>query len=553
MPLTLLLGLQHTLAMSSGLVFVAVVLPSDAWPASLAQNVVRLSMIGIGVGTILQATNRFGVGSGYLCPQLLGPAFLPASLLAVKTGGLALLYGMTIVAGLFQAILSRFLQRMRALFPTEVVGVVVAMVGVVVIPLGVSAFFGHTVGASAVRGDVVLTATATFCVMVGLSVWGRGMLHLFSLLIGVGVGFATAYGLNLLPEQDLADFASAPLLALPHPLTFDGLSFDIELLIPFLAAGLASSLKGIGDLTTCQKINDAEWVRPDMGSLSRGVLADSLGVVFTGLLGGMGPSTSSSNVGLSMATGATSRWIAFSAGAIFITLAFIPKLAIVFVIMPSPVRGAILLYVACFMIVAGLQIVTSRMLDSRKIFIVGISLIAGLSVYIAPEAYGQVPNLLEPLVGSALALCTTVALTLNLLFRIGISKRALLVLRTGPDATEGVRRFTEDEGGKWGARSDVIYRVTGALTEFMEAASELELVQDDVKISLSFDETEIVADIRYRGEPLALPTRRPSEAELLESDPAKLGLPGLLLRHYANKVHLRRQDDEIRLLLTFDH
>ena len=351
----------------------------------------------------------------------------------------------------------------------------------------------------------------------------------------------------------LADFASAPLFALPRPVTFDGLSFDIELLIPFLAAGLASSLKGIGDLTICQRINDAEWVRSDMGSLSRGVLADSLGVVFTGLLGGMGPSTSSSNVGVSIATGATSRRIAFSAGAIFIALAFIPKLAIFFVIMPIPIRGAILLYVACFMIVAGLQIIASRMLDSRKIFIVGISLIAGLSVYTTPEAYGQVPNLLEPLVGSALALCTTVALTLNLLFRIGISKRALLVLRTGPDATDKVRRFTEDEGGKWGARSDVVYRVTAALTEFMEAASDLELVQDDVKISLSFDEMEIAADIRYRGEPLALPTRPPSEAELLESDPAKLGLPGLLLRHYASNVCLRRQDDEIRLRLTFDH
>ena len=180
-------------------------------------------------------------------------------------------------------------------------------------------------------------------------------------------------------------------------------------------------------------------------------------------------------------------------------------------------------------------------------------MIAGLSVYITPEAYGHVPHLLEPLVGSALALCTTVALMLNLLFRIGISKRALLVLPTGPDAIERVWRFTEDEGGKWGARSDVIYRVTGALTEFMEAASELELVQDDVKISLSFDEMEIVADIRYRGEPLPLPRKRPSEAELLEYDPTKLGLPGLLLRHYANKVRLRRQDDEIRLLLTFDH
>ena len=155
--LTLLLGLQHTLAMSSTLVLVAVVLPSAAWPTSVAQNVVRLSMIGVGVGTILQATNRFGVGSGYLCPQLLGPAFLPASLVAVKTGGLALLYGMTIVTGLFQAILSRFLQRMRAAFPTEVVGVVVAMVGVVLIPLGVSAFFGHTVGVSTIREDVVFT------------------------------------------------------------------------------------------------------------------------------------------------------------------------------------------------------------------------------------------------------------------------------------------------------------------------------------------------------------------------------------------------------------
>ena len=157
LPLTLLLGLQHTLAMSSTLVLVAVVLPSAAWPTSVAQNVVRLSMIGVGVGTILQATNRFGVGSGYLCPQLLGPAFLPASLVAVKAGGLALLYGMTIVTGLFQAILSRFLQRMRAAFPTEVVGVVVAMVGIVLIPLGVSAFFGDTVGSA--QGDIATASS----------------------------------------------------------------------------------------------------------------------------------------------------------------------------------------------------------------------------------------------------------------------------------------------------------------------------------------------------------------------------------------------------------
>jgi len=414
--LTLLLGLQHALPMSSTLVLVAVVRPASDWPTSLVQNVLRLSMIGVGIGTILQALNRFGIGSGYLCPQLVGPAFLPASVLAVKTGCLALLSGMTIVTGLFQAVFSRFLYRMRVLFPTEVVGVVVTMVGVVLIPLGLAAFFG--------------------------------------------------------------------------------------------------------DNTT---------------------------------LAEMGPSTSSSNVGLSIASGATSRWIAFAAGAIFIAFAFVPKLAMIFVIMPGPVRGAILLYVACFMIVAGLQIITSRMLDSRKIFIVGVSIISGLGVYIAPDVTGQAPGLIEPLVGSALSLGTSVAVGLNLLFRIGISKKASLLLSIGPGASEEVYRFTEEHGRMWGARSDVIYRVTAGLSEFIEATAALDPVPDDVNIELSFDELAILVEIGYRGEPLLLPATSPSENELLRLDFAKLGVPGLLLRHFASRIDQTSRDGQVSLKLTFDH
>ena len=86
----------------------------------------------------------------------------------------------------------------------------------------------------------------------------------------------------------------------------------------------------------------------------------------------MGQSTSSANVGLSIATGATSRRIGFACGGILIVLAFVPKLAVLFAIMPSPVIGALLFFAASFMIVAGVQILTSRMMDARKTFVVGV-------------------------------------------------------------------------------------------------------------------------------------------------------------------------------------
>ena len=151
------------------------------------------------------------------------------------------------------------------------------------------------------------------------------------------------------------------------------------LLLPILIATLCSSLKDIGDLTTCQKINDSEWKRSDMKSIGKGILADALGDIFSGVIGGLGQTTSSSNIGLSLAAGATSRRIAYAAGGLLCLLAFFPKLAEVFVLMPRPVMGAILVFVTSFMILAGIQIITTRMLDARKIFAIGTSFIFGIS------------------------------------------------------------------------------------------------------------------------------------------------------------------------------
>jgi NCS2 family nucleobase:cation symporter-2 len=196
-------------------------------------------------------------------------------------------------------------------------------------------------------------------------------------------------------------------------------SFDIALLIPFLIASLASSLKSVGDLMTAQKVNDDAWSQADMKSIGGGLLADGTGCMVSGILGGMGVSTSSSNVGVSAATGATSRWIGFGAGALFIVFAFLPKLSALFSVMPRPVMGAILVFVTCFMIRAGLEIILLTTMDTKKTFVIGISIIFGLSVDILPELYRNIHPWLRPLFSSSLTLSTILAIALTQLFRIG--------------------------------------------------------------------------------------------------------------------------------------
>jgi NCS2 family nucleobase:cation symporter-2 len=112
-------------------------------------------------------------------------------------------------------------------------------------------------------------------------------------------------------------------------------------LISFCVVSLCQSLKSFGNLSTCQKINDENWKGPDMKNIGKGLFADGLSVALGGFLGGMATDTSASNVGLSAATAATSRRIAYYAGFIFAILGFLPKMAVIFSVMPKPIMGAI--------------------------------------------------------------------------------------------------------------------------------------------------------------------------------------------------------------------
>ena len=94
----MLLAFQHVCLMASPLVLPAVLVAEIGGSRTEAQTVVALSMIACGLGTILQAMRLPGMGSGYFCPNVVGPNFFAASMSAAWVGGIPLMRGMTIFA-----------------------------------------------------------------------------------------------------------------------------------------------------------------------------------------------------------------------------------------------------------------------------------------------------------------------------------------------------------------------------------------------------------------------------------------------------------------------
>lgn len=549
-PVALLMALQHVFVISVGWIFVVVVVSGIGGTAAQAQGIIRMSMIASGLATILQARTKGLVGSGYFCPFSCGPAYLSASILAGKAGGLPLIFGLTTASGMFEGFLSRLVQRLRVLFPPEVTGLVVSMVGIQLIGLGCPRFVGYSGQSLNPRATAV--AFITLVAMVAPTVWSKGKLKLYPVLLGLLAGYLSSLSVGVLTPSQFKAALAAPLLSLPGRVPGGGWAFSASLLGPFLIASLSSILKTVGDLTLCQKINDADWKRTDMKSVAGGILAGSVGTTLAGLIGGVGQSTFSSNVGLSMATGATSRMIAVPTGVLLLALAFFPKLAAMFSVIPQPVMGAVLVYVACFMIVGGLQVMTSRMLDAPRTFVVGIALIFGLSVEIVPGLYRHAPGPLQPLFTSALSLATVLVVMLNLLFRIGVAKTRLVELSPETDNLDSISRLMEEHGAAWGMRKEVALRATDAIYELMVSLKALS-IGSPVRLRLRFDEFNLEADLDYDGTPIQLSEAPPSAEVLASGEGAVTLLSGYIIRQYADRASVSSVNNHCTVHLHFDH
>ena len=549
-PLTLALAAQHLLAMSVGWIYVVVAVDAMGGSAGAAQSLLRMSMIASGVTTILQAGTGL-IGSGYLCPASCSLTYLAPTILAGRVGGFPLLFGMTALNGAFTAVLSRFIRGLRLLFPPDVTGLIVSIVGIQLVAIGCPKLLGRSPTHPDASPQAAIIGVATLLAMVAPTIWGKGKLKLFPIFIGLAVGHAMALAMGILSWSQVRAAWAQPLLSFPHRLP-GGLSFKPSLLIPFLIIGIAATLKTVGDLTLCQKMNDAEWKRTEMESVSGGVLANSLGTIFSGLIGGFAQNNASSCLGVELATGVTSRAIALPAGLMLIALAFVPGLAGTFSVMPVPVMGALLIYSTCFLTLGGLQVMTARMLDARRIFAIGIALVFGLSVEIAPELYRSVPELIRPVFASSTALATVIAVALSLLFRIGLSKQGTIELVSGKNNLDDISRFMDEHGAAWGMRREVISRATDAVYEFVTNAGNLNLRSPVISVSAQFDEFRLDIEIEYHGDPIELTSELPTTEELANGAGVEM-LSHYIIRESADRVRVKKCNGHSVLHLHFEH
>jgi NCS2 family nucleobase:cation symporter-2 len=356
-PRLVFLGAQHAVLMSVYLVLIVIVFRSAEASHAATLNALSLGMIALAISAAPQAIWRGPVGSGYLAPPVFSAIYIGPAVFAAKTGGLPAVFAMTIFAGAVEVALAPLLRQLRGLFPPAISGFIVVIVGIQLGVIGIGDLLGVEHIERPKFDDHLVVGFLTLATMCGFSVWGQGVVRLICSLLGIIVGMAGSLALGLVPTDDMAGFINAPMIAIPEPhyLAYD---FRFSLIPAFLMAGTAAMLRTVGLITTCQKINDADWKRPDLGPIQRGILADGIGCMVGGLLGVMGMNTAPSLVGVSKATGATSRYIAFSCAAILIIFAFIPKYAALFLLLPQPVIGASMVFTSSFMIAGGIQIIT---------------------------------------------------------------------------------------------------------------------------------------------------------------------------------------------------
>jgi NCS2 family nucleobase:cation symporter-2 len=323
--------------------------------------------------------------------------------------------------------------------------------------------------------------------------------------------------------------------------------------VPFMIAAMAAGLRTVGVITTCQRINDATWKRPDGRSIAGGVLADGLGCAIGGALGVVGMAASPSSVGISQATGATSRYIAFAIAGWFVLFTAIPKLAACFLALPDSIVGAALMFTGSMMLISGIQIVAAKPLDIRKTMVVGISLLLGLSHETFPAFYQSLPYGLQAVTNSMLSIATVSSVALNLLFRLGIRKTSTITIETDQVSLSRFESQVRQEGKSWGVAGDVLGEASATAERLLRLIEEGHLADGLITARLSFDEISFLVDIQYNGDLLHLPARRPgTEEDMLEEQPMAHGLSGFLAEVHPDRVPYWVDDERCHIQLAFE-
>jgi len=450
------LGLQHFMVAAPNLAIVVIISRAAGVDAATAEAVLSFSLITLAVATLIQCSRR--LGSGYFIVGCNSGVYLSASLAAVP-GGLPLVCGMTLLAGVFQAFFASLLVRARRFFPNEIVALSIIIVGIEIGLIGLSRL-------SSAGGPGLMVGGTTFFVSVLAGVFGRGSWRLYCSLLGMACGYLVYLSSGITGQSTARDAFASALFGLPS-VAHLRLEFDAAYLLPFLFAAIAASLKAMGAVDICARINDAAWVRPEMRTIRRGVLIDGLSTCLSGLVGSTGTNSATSSIGVSHASGATSRVIGVAVAAWMLLFALSPAFTRLVVNLPDPVVGGVLVFTGCLVLANGFQVLGTVPMDMRRAGVVAFPLLVAIARVANVPLFAQLPDAIKPLMSSALAIGVFTALVVNAFLSWGNARRATLfldpVLPVG-ERLRQVQKILDD----WNVAHNVKVRALLTLCELLD-------------------------------------------------------------------------------------
>lgn len=412
------LGVQHTLAMFAGNVTVPFIV---AGAAGLAGGdkifLIQVAMLVAGLATMLQTIGAGPIGSRLPVMQGTSFAFLPVMIpiaASVKgTDALAIIFGATLVGGVFHFFLGTFIGRFRGILPPLVTGLVVATIGLTLLPIGVE-YVGGGKFAKFVTKDFgawyhLLLGTIVIVVILGVKFMTKGMTSASAILIGLVTGYVIAIPMGMVKT---ANIESAAWFAFPEPLKF-GLEFQTAAIIGMCLMAIVSAIETVGDISGIAK-GGAGREATDK-EIAGGTMADGLGTAIGGLFGSMPNTSYSQNVGVVALTGVMSRHVVTIGAIVLVLAAFVPKIGAVISAMPYAVLGGGAVVMFGMIAGAGINLLSEVKMNRRNMVIIAVSLSVGLGLKAEPDVVKIFPDAVKMMLTSGLFPVAFLSIVLNLI------------------------------------------------------------------------------------------------------------------------------------------
>ena len=399
-------GLQHMFAMFGATVLV---------PALTGLSV-SATLLFAGLGTLL-----FHFLAKGKVPAFLGSSFaFIAGYAAIAPNGEANLLPYACLgvacAGLLYLVLSALFRvfgpdRVMRFFPPVVTGPIVICIGLILASSAITNASSNW-----------LIAVVAIAVIVVCNIWGKGMVKIVPILLGVIVSYAVA---AFAGEVDFSTVAAAPWVGLPVAwdntvFSLFGETFDaglaITAIITIMPLAFATMIEHIGDMSAISSTCNRNYIAEP--GLHRTLLGDGLATIIASLFGAPANTTYGENTGVLALTKVFDPRVIRIAALFAIVFSFSPKFAALVAAMPACVVGGVSLVLYGMISAVGIRNLVENHVDfmkSRNVLITALILVLSLGI-----AYSAAGAIVLPVGGitislSGLAVGSIVGMLMNVI------------------------------------------------------------------------------------------------------------------------------------------